>query len=159
MGTEDGIKRSTNCKQEYRCQVKTAAHLQSQCLVTVDSSAKMGAVGINPSTEQGVQRMTPCPGQELCTKGSQGGKAPLVPAQAGLYMQSWFQPAQASPHFHPATPSHCWEVGRSRAQRESCASLPAVFLLAGTSPSSSLTSGSAAASGLQTAEAGWSHQG
>lgn len=58
-----------------------------------------------------------CPGSAV--------HAELVPARTGI-----------TPYPRAVTPSHCCEVGTSRAQRESGASLPAVFLLAGTSPSS-----------------------
>lgn len=117
---------------------KDCKHLQSQCLVPVERSAKTGASGISASTEQG--------------QGSRGGTLPLPGAlhqgQAGrkgscCACPGWavhaeLAPARTgiTPYPRAVTPSHCWEVGRSRAQRESSASLPAVLLLAGTSPSS-----------------------
>lgn len=141
----------------------TAEHLQFQCLVTVDSSAKMGALGIIPRMEQGhSSRMCsgghPAPARSTAPRADRG-RAPVVPAQAGLYMQSLFHPGQASPHIHvlsePGT-AGSWEGARHRG-RAVPLYLQCFFWQEPHLPPA-LKSGSAAASEIQT-EAGWSHQG
>lgn len=73
--------------------------------------------------------------------GADRARAPAVPAQAGLYMQGLSQPELASPHSHcwnccsTCRNSYCWEWKEWK-ERESSASLPALFVLAGISPSS-----------------------
>lgn len=119
--------------------------MQSQCLVTVDSSAKMGALSISPSTEQGhssrvCRGWQPAPARNSAPRAHREEELLLCLPRLGCTCR-----AGSTPFPHAVTPSHCWEVGR-RAQRESCASLPAVFPLAGTSPSSCSYSGNAAAS-------------
>lgn len=120
--------------------------MRSQRLVTVDSSAKMGALSISPSTEQGHSSRV-CRGWQPAPARSSAPRAhreeELLCACPGWAVHAELVP---TPFPHAVTPSHCWEVGRSRAQRESCASLPAVFPLAGTSPSSCSYTRNAAAS-------------